>query len=267
MCNSRRGCGGDGGWPMPDVAIVFGTVNRLALLQACVESIRRAAGSLSCVCLVADGNSTDGSREWLAAQPDCELLEGGRDGAVAAFNVAFSRAVDLGSPFVCQFNDDLAFVDGLELERAAAILRSDPGIGAIAFASDRYSPGVYGFYNMTCLGRNYANQGLFRLEAGMAAARMLGDPTGKAWWDRRFHTYASDTVLGLCLWRLGWTIHEAADIHVRDPYASGDGMRDPLRMANLAAYTNATLFSQEWGHPARVAYSREDAIAYGGRVR
>ena len=251
----------------PDVAIVFGTYQRRELLEACVESIRKAAGALSYVCLVADGGSTDSSREWLSEQPDCELLEGGLEGAVRAFNVAFARAVDLGAPYVCQFNDDLAFVDGGELERAAAILRGNPGVGAVAFASDRYSPGVYGFHNMTALGRCYANQGLFRREAGMAAARMLGDPTGRAWWDRRFHTYASDTVLGLCLWHLGWTVHEAADVRVHDPYASGNGMRDPLRMANLAKYTNAALFSQEWGHPARVQYNRTDALAYGGLVR
>jgi len=252
----------------PDVAIVFGTYNRRALLAACVESIRLAVGALTYRIIVVDGGSTDGSLPWLCEQPDVDLIEQGELlGAVAAFNAGFARAVDLGSPFVCQFNDDLSFVDGLELERAVTILRGDPGIGAVAFASDRYSPGDFGFYNMSYFGRNYANQGLFRREAGMAAARFFGDSTGKTWWPTIHKTYASDTELGCAIWRLGWTVHEAADIRVHDGYAGSNGMHDSLRQKNLAEYKTADLFHSRWGNPASLVYNRTDAERWGGLVR
>ena len=253
----------------PSVAVVFGTVDRLPLLTTCVESIRRAAGRLTYRILVADGNSTDGSREWLAAQPDCELLEGGRNGAVQAFNVAFARAVDLGCPYIVQFNDDISFVDGGELERAVALLeyplQGGAQLGAVAFCSDRYTPGSYTFENMRFHGINYCNQGMFRREAIMAAARILGDPTGRTPWDRRYKTYAADTVLGLLLHRLGWLIGEAHDIRVHDGYASG-GTTDPLRTKNLNEYTNGDLFTRQWGNPRVIRYNRAEAIKYGGRI-
>ena len=250
----------------PDVATVMGSYNRLPLLQACVESLRRAQGSLSHVALVADGGSTDGTREWLVKQPDCELLEGGLEGAVRAFNIAYARSIDLGAQWINQFNDDLTFLDGLEFERGVAKLVADPSIGAVAYPSDRYTPGKWTFDNMRYHGVCYANQGLFRREAGMAAARALGDPEGKKWWDTRFHTYAADTVLGLCLWRLGWTIHEAADMRVHDGFTSEAGHLDPLRKRNLDLYTNNDLFQRCWGDPAGITYNREAAMKFGGRV-
>jgi glycosyltransferase involved in cell wall biosynthesis len=249
-----------------DVAVCFGTVNRLALLKQCVESIRRAAGSLTFICLIADGNSDDGSREWIAAQSDCELIEGGRNGAVIAFNASFARSIELQCPWIVQFNDDLAFADGLELERAVAILKADESIGAVAFCSDRYSPGVYNFDNMRFRGRCYANQGLFRREAGMAAARAQGDPTGKAWWDPQHHTYAADTVLGCWLWRLGWTVYEAADIRVHDDFTA-TGADDPLRASNEEMYEDSGIIcNEQWPDDASLEYHREDALRFGGRV-
>jgi len=250
----------------PDIAIVCGTYNRLALLQACVASIRRAAGGLTYVCLVADGGSTDGSREWLADQPDCELLEGGLDGAVRAFNVSFARAVDLGCPWVCQFNDDLVLHGDL---RDAVAAMADPAVGAVAFPSTRYTPtptyDPTGRYH----GKLYCNQGLFRREAGMAAARFLGDPTGKQWWSPQFHTYCADTVLGLTLWRLGWEVSPTDRLWVEDDYTNAAGHLDPLRLHNSALNdeTEAECFSAWYGDPAACEYHREDAERCGGRLR
>lgn len=250
----------------PDICTVMGSYNRRTKLQECVGSLRRAQGSLSHVALVADGGSTDGTREWLVKQPDCELLEGGLDGAVRAFNIAYARAVELAPRWVNQFNDDLTFVDGLEFERGVAKMVADPSIGAVAYCSDRYSPGKWTFDNMRYHGVCYANQGLFRLEAGMAAARFLGDPTGKTWWDPHFLTYASDTVLGLLLWRLGWSVYEAADIRVHDGFTSDAGHLDPLRKRNIDLYTNNDLFLRCWGDRSSIQYNRADAIRCGGRV-
>lgn len=252
-----------------DVAAVFGTYNRLALLQRCIESLRSARGSLSLRLCIVDGGSTDGTLAYLREQPDVTLIEhGALLGAVRAFNDGFAAAVDLEAPYVVQFNDDIAFVSGGgELERAAAILHATPTVGCVAFNSDRY--GEWRFERVH--GVPYANQGMFRRDAGMAAARAMGDPTGKAWWDRRFHTYASDTILGCWLWRLGWTIHEAVDLRVHEHFNTPEGKEDPLRIANVNKYVTdpvtKSLFWQEWATPASVAYSRAAAEAYGGLLR
>jgi hypothetical protein len=102
----------------------------------------------------------------------------------------------------------------------------------------------------------------------MAAARFLGDPAGKAWWDPRFHTYASDTVLGLALWRLGWEVRATASPWVEDGYTSADGHLDPLRLRNSERYDAEAgqLFVRLWGDPATVDYNRGDAERCGGRL-
>jgi GT2 family glycosyltransferase len=249
----------------PDVAVVMGTYNRLKLLEPCVVSVRRAVGKLSHICLVADGGSTDGSREWLLQQPDCELLEGGLGGAVKAYNVAFARAVDLVSPFVVVFNDDAEFLPGdPQIEGAVNLLRARPEVGAVNLCLDRYGK----WEHLRCYGVCYGNYIVVRRETGMAVARALNDPEGKAWWDRHFHSYASDTAFGLWLWRLGWTIHEADEWRVHDPYTVGGGEYDPLRVSNMSQYTNdQTNYFVRTYPPGFIAYSRSDAESFGGFLR
>jgi len=251
-----------------DVAICFGTYQRLGPLQACVASIRRAVGALNYEIIVADGGSVDGTQQWVAEQPDMVLIqqELPLTGAVIAFNLCFARSVEDGSDFVVQFNDDLVFADGLEIERAVEMMRTDESIGAVAFASDRYSPGKPACEWMRYHGKCYCNQGVFRREAGMAVARFLGDPEGKKWWDPRFHTYASDTVLGLCLWRLGWRVHEATNLCVHDSFMLDGGRLDPLRKHNFDRYTNGDVFLKDWADPHSADYNREDALRFGGRL-
>ena len=249
-----------------DIATVMGTYNRLSLLQACVESLRRARGSLSQVILVADGGSQDGTREWLVKQPDCELLEGGLNGVVAAYNVAFSRAVAIETPHVCVFNDDANFVGPEpELQRAVELLRERPEVGFVNFATDRYGKWAHlRIFDTVC----YGNYGVTRRDVGMAVARFHGDPTGRTWWNTNFHSYATDTVFGLTLMRLGWRVYEADDWRVHDSYASSAGDRDPLRARNFAAHTpeQLTYFQKNFGSREFMNYNRQDAETYGGRV-
>jgi len=246
----------------PTIAVVFGTYNRLPLLQRAVESFRVACGSLPRVMLVADGGSTDGSREWLRAQSDCELLEGGLDGAVQAFNVGYSRAVDLGCPFVITQNDDnWAEPAPAIFEEAVKILRADPALGGVAFEQNtrvRWQCEKWG-------GVPYGNTNCTRLEVGMAIARAQGDPTGRAWWDRRFKTYASDTVFGLWMNRLGWKMHEGIGLRVHDETPA-----DELKKRNALAYQKdgtASLFTAQFGRAEQCAYNDEDARRFGGLVR
>jgi len=247
----------------PTLAIVFGTYQRLPLLQRAVESFRIACGSLSRVFLIADGGSTDGSRAWMADQPDVEILEGGLDGAVRAFNIGYARAVDIGPEAVVTQNDDnVAQAPPSIFERAVEILRAEPAVGGVAFEMDTRR---VGWVCEEWAGLPYGNTNCTRLEVGMAIARAQGDPTGKAWWDRRFKTYASDTVFGLWMNRLGWEMRRGVGLRVHD-----SGHPDEMKKRNVQDYCangTADLFTAQFGRPDQCAYSREDAMRFGGRVR
>ena len=248
---------------MIDVAICTGTYNRLAALRRGIESVRRAVGKLSYVCLLADGGSTDGTREWIAEQHDCELLEGGLDGSVPAFNACYARAIDLQCPWLVTWNDEIWFLGPEpEIERAVDIMKANPTTGVVGFASDRY--GEFRFEKTIYV--TYPTQCIFRRAAGMSVARAQGDPEGKSIWDRRLHSYGADTSFGMWLRRLGWGFHEAYDLRVHDPYRTDGGRSEPLRQRN-AERTNSYLFAQMWPTAASFSYNRADAEKYGGVLR
>ena len=251
-----------------DAAIVMGTYNRLPLLQACVESIRWSVGKLTYVCLVCDGGSNDGTREWLVKQPDCELLEGGMDGAVRAFNVGFSRAVDLEPECVGVLNDDDA-LPGHEhaISDAVAAIRADAEIGAVVFRSN-----LRGDWACEACHANgqfiYPNKGVIRLAAGMAAARAQGDPTGKDWWNPCYHTYGADSEHGMWMWRLGWRCVPGGRVHDVRSTMPGLAHMDELRQRNKALYGDTgKVFVSRWGKLEQCAYHREDAERFGGLLR
>jgi hypothetical protein len=107
----------------------------------------------------------------------------------------------------------------------------------------------------------------------MAVARFQGDPTGRDYWDSRYHTYGADSASGCAMWRLGWRIHAAEDLRVHEHlpaflgvFDEPDGI-DPLRARNNAtAAADGARFVREWDDPARLEYSRVDAERFGGRL-
>jgi glycosyltransferase involved in cell wall biosynthesis len=249
---------------MPDVAIVLGTYNRLLLLQRAIGSFRRATGGLSYAIIVVDGGSVDGTLDWLDAQPDVQTIkqELPLTGAVTAFNLGFAQAVESEAPFVVVLNDDDEIVTRRAIFTAVEMLRQSESVGAVAFETNLRGP--WGFELIH--GKPYANKGVFRREAGMAAARAAGDPEGKAWWSRDHLTYASDTELGCWIWRLGWTIERGTGLRVND---SAAGASDAMREANIKAYTasgSVAKYHARWDNAKRMNYSREDAKAFGGRI-
>ena len=54
---------------MIQLSIVLGTYNRFAHLKECVESVRKYV-TRTYEIVIADGGSTDGSREWMVDQED-----------------------------------------------------------------------------------------------------------------------------------------------------------------------------------------------------
>lgn len=227
------------------IAIVYGTYNRIEMLKRAVASVRFASRGLGHSALVdqiiVDGGSTDGSIEWLVQQPDVITIQQvlPLTGAVAAFNRGFAMAVDLNYDYIGHLNDDAEIVTEGAFASVLAIFDLDPMIGEVAFAYDLYRPGDFkiAFVN----GRPYANYGLIRREAGMAVAREQGDPDGRLWWNPIYRTYGADTEFGVQLWCLGWRVHPARHIHVRDHNA-----RDAIRELNEANKDDTKLFWSRW---------------------
>jgi len=90
------------------LSIVFGTYNRYDMVVELIESIRQRVETPYEI-VIADGGSTDGTREWLVEQPDVVIIgERSLNGAVDAYNKAFSIAA---GEFVAHLNDDCLLVD------------------------------------------------------------------------------------------------------------------------------------------------------------
>ena len=247
----------------PRLVVCAGSYNRRSLVERMVLSARESAGPHTLRFAIADGGSTDGSREYLAAQSDVDLLDGGLDGAVKAYNLAFARAVDLEAEHIVIVNDDDAFRQGERvLVDCVTALEADPDLGACVFQTQLRSGGKGAWDAERWRDRIYPNKSIIRRSALMSVARWQGDPEGKWFWDPRFRTYAADTQAGLVMYRLGWGVITRPDWKVID------GMtQDGLRNKNVREYTNADLFTREWSTDDSVLYRRAEAERFGGVVR
>lgn len=176
------------------VSIVVPTFNRLGRLRRCIDNIRQCAGVPAEV-IVVDGGSTDGSRAWLAEQPDlCTILEPQREGAVRAFNKGFRAAT---APFVMWLNDDAFPLAGSIPAALRMLERPDLSeVGMVAFYHNWHSARnvldeiiVGGVAYQLChvRGYPYANFGLLRSE--------LLERIGFA--DERFYFFGFDPDLSL----------------------------------------------------------------------
>ena len=176
------------------VSIVIPTVNRLARLQRCIDSIRQHVTHAYTI-IVVDGNSVDGTREWLGAQRDVQVvLEERREGAVRAFNKGFRAAA---GHYVMWLNDDAWLVPGSVEAAVEMIERPDlSDVGMVAFyhnwhsernVLDRVEHEGITYELCHVRGHPYANFGLLR--------RSLLERVGYA--DERFYFFGFDPDLSL----------------------------------------------------------------------
>lgn len=222
------------------LAIVFGTYNRKELLLRAITSVRKAVGCLSYDIIVVDGGSTDGSREFLALQPDVVLIgqRGPLTGAVKAFNLGFTYAVDNSYEYVCHLNDDAEIITENGLEKAVRMLQADSKIGEVAFSFDLYGAWHHDHVN----GKPYANFGVIRRETGIAVAKAQGDVSGRNWWNPIYRTYGADSEFGVWVWKLGWKVETTQEIKVHDVQAM-----DALRASNEASNPERLDSKLFWG--------------------
>lgn len=240
-------------WPIPEaqpqmlnatrkrdgIAVVLGSYNRKHLLEKAVQSARMAAQGVGYEIIVIDGGSTDGSREWLATQPDVVLIgqHGELTGAVRAFNLGFAYAVDEGFDYVFHFNDDAELVTENAFSKAIAILQANPKVGEVAFAFNLR--GGWGFEEVNSF--TYGNFGVVRVDAGKAVAEAQGDPSGRTWWNPIYRTYGADSEFGCWLWSLGWEVRTESELRVADI-----NMQDDLRNRNNSDRSDNQKFWSRW---------------------
>ena len=210
----------------PVLSIVFGTYNRLSHLQKAIESVRKSiAGSdlaFAYEIVVCDGGSTDGSRAWLASQPDVILVGERRlEGAVKAFNQCFS--ISRGE-FVANLNDDSA-VRGAALAEGVAYLQAHPKCGQVAFSfsgkgqpkrtvNDIYPPKDH---PKVTWGTTYANFGITHHAVAEKVAYIQG-----GFWNPVYKTYAGDCELSAWIWKLGFTVDKLPHLYVEDCWVEDD---------------------------------------------
>jgi ADP-heptose:LPS heptosyltransferase len=101
---------------MANVSVLILTANRLPLLRECIAALRRQSLPPAQL-LVIDNGSTDGSREWLAAQEGVQVLL--RDGN-GSFAEARNAAVSAATGEWIAFLDDDCEADPCWLERLLA---------------------------------------------------------------------------------------------------------------------------------------------------
>lgn len=120
-------------------SIVICSHDALEKTRACLESLRRAADPAHPTELIlVDNGSTDGSAEWLAAQPDVQLVRNAENvGAPAARNQALALA---RGAFVAFLDNDVVVTPGW-LRRLLYHAEVNPAVGCVGACADRASHG------------------------------------------------------------------------------------------------------------------------------
>ncbi|HWD39152.1 MAG TPA: glycosyltransferase [Fimbriimonas sp.] len=112
---------------MPRVSILLTCYNHIAYLPAALESVR-AQSFRDFEVIALDDGSTDGTREWLTAQPDIETVFNVRNiGTYATLNVGLGKAT---GELIAVLNDDDLWAPK-KLERQISLIDSDERIGLV----------------------------------------------------------------------------------------------------------------------------------------
>lgn len=218
-----------------DVSIIFGTYNRLRMLQDSVQSIRHACTGMRYEIVICDGGSTDGTQQWLQEQTDIVYIAGDLSGAVRAFNQCFER---VRGRFTIALNDDAkvfpsTFQQGLRYF-------SDPLVGQVAFHYHENGK----WQVQTTHGHLYANYAITRTHIARAIAEISG-----GYWATCYMTYGGDTELSSWIYRLGYKVAEAPDACVDHAEAM-----DELRTKNIKTDTARQQYWHRWPNDQHMRY-------------
>ncbi len=129
----------------PDVSIVIPVFNKLELTQGCLASLHREPTAATFEIIVVDNGSSDGSREWLAAEEQAGRLRAINNPE----NLGFSRGCNVGAAaargrYILFLNNDME-VTPHWLDPMVTTLDDDPDAGIagarLLFADDTIQHG------------------------------------------------------------------------------------------------------------------------------
>lgn len=206
-----------------DVSVILGTVDRPELLKECIEAVRRSLLGISYEIVVAYGRESDASLPWMRSQPDIVPVLGGMDGAIEAFNRAYSAS---RGRLICQINDDV-IVDSGSIARAVQHLDASPATSGVVFKFDRGDGRGYRHENFSDF--LHPNQIVVRREACEAIVERIGGFWGGAA-HRTDKTYGGDSAFGVMCKHLGFRLDSVDGVTCQDMLAP-----DALRARNQAA--------------------------------
>ena len=109
------------------VCIVVLNWNKLELTKSCLKSISEQSYKNYRV-IVVDNGSVDGSKDWLHAQNNIDLISNKKNlGFARAINQGFKRAVDNKSKYIISLNNDTE-LDPNWLRKLVNFMEQNPGI-------------------------------------------------------------------------------------------------------------------------------------------
>lgn len=221
------------------LSIVIPTYNRLDYLKKCLKSIEENA-NVSYEVIVVDGGSTDGTKEFLLAQPNNikPIFDEKLEGCVRALNKGL-RTVQ--GEYVCWLNDDMMvienaltrMIDFLEDERHKKV-----GMGAFYYTvMDEGGKCSYDFIINSVAGIPYADCGMLKT----SLMKELG------YFDESFTKYSFDPDFSVRVWEKGLAVagcKEAKLIH----YQVWDETRSlfPSAGENSIGSKDGQVFWKKW---------------------
>lgn len=213
------------------LSVVSGTMNRIDYLKRMIESVRsQMPKHLTFEFVIVDAGSTDGTLEYLEAQPDVKLIaHGNLRGAIKSFGEGARAA---SGDYILMSNDDVQMHENSIL-RAISHLEEHRTCGIVAMADNRYSlatqetPQQYRVMKMPAIDLdgnmvsvNYGQICMIR--------SWLGNLVG--WWGDqdpimgKARTYAGDNFQSAMVWQLGYSVDSVAGCAV-DDFIPPDEMR------------------------------------------
>lgn len=253
------------------LSVVTGTLDRLPLLQAAIDSVRRQKLDAEVEIIVIDGGSSDGTLAWLAGQKDIITIVQHNRGEWQGrplprrswgffMNLAFRAA---NSEIICMISDDCLMLPGAlqaGLDRLASLEEEGQKVGGLAFPFRNWPDDQRFFVQKTLGGRMMVNHG-FLLRAALADVGWI-DADG-------YRFYKADSDLCLKMWEKGWVIADVPGAHVEHYVDPGEA----LRMQNNATMAaDREIYVARWQAlakqelPSRQEYDWQDPDKTADRV-
>ena len=270
-----------------DLAVVVVSTNEAKWLTACLSSVYEHAGPISLEVVVADNESTDGTRELVASGfPDALV--------VTCRNRGFGHANNRGAEasdarYVLFLNPDTEILEGT-LAGLVDGLAARPDVGVVGvrqvLPDGQLDPTIRRFSTATRWFFEALGSERFPFKASWLGERELDMRVyeqdfecdwvsgsfmlvrrealqGAGFWDERFFIYSEETDLCLRIKQAGWEVRHLPDLTIL--HHAGKAGWNP-RVEAQGAYAKRQYMRKHFSSPRRLAATAALALGYGLRA-